>query len=305
MGSGTFSVTAEATDALGKTSNRGAVFILTIDNIAPATPGAPVLADGNNGQATSNTPTITGSTEPGSTITIYDGNNVAGTTTADQSGNYSYTFNPPLNSGTHTIKVESTDGAGNISQPSSTVSITVSVSPLTVVISSAVQQSNGAFKVTFTFLRPVTAFDTADLRITNGVISDIIAAGDGVYTATISPFYNGDVSIVVKEAATRDISGNYNLVSNILKVSAGFNGRISSVYPVPANNILNIKFEGTVNEQGRVQLINLSGIIVFDKIVTLQDRKVQISIPNLSSGFYVLTFRAKDYTYQSKVTISR
>src|SRR5205814_10517835 len=78
-----------------------APFDLTIDTVAP---GAPTLGLGIGGGITNdNTPTLSGTGEPGSTITVYVDGVAAGTDTVDNDGNWSIKLRRALDGGTYTI----------------------------------------------------------------------------------------------------------------------------------------------------------------------------------------------------------
>ncbi|MGC5872895.1 hypothetical protein, partial [Ralstonia pseudosolanacearum] len=92
---GSHSLTATATDATGSVSPATAAFTLTVDTAAPATPVigtvtddvAPVTGAITAGSSTNDaTPTLTGTAEANSTVSIFDGTTLLGTTTSDASG---------------------------------------------------------------------------------------------------------------------------------------------------------------------------------------------------------------------------
>lgn len=125
-------LTATAADKAGNTSDPASV--LSPDNTAPAAPAIASVYDdapnivGNiqNGKSTNDTtPTLRGSAEPGSTITIYANNAVIGTVKADDSGNWAYTPTTPLTNGTYAIHTTATDAAGNTSVSSPSFTFTV------------------------------------------------------------------------------------------------------------------------------------------------------------------------------------
>ncbi|MBF8763582.1 Ig-like domain-containing protein, partial [Pseudomonas pudica] len=100
-------IIATATDVTGNTS---APSTTTVDSVAPA---APVVEPSNGSE-------ISGTAEPGSTITLTDGSgNPIGQTTADGSGNWSFTPGTPLPDGT-VVNATATDPAGNTSGQGST-----------------------------------------------------------------------------------------------------------------------------------------------------------------------------------------
>jgi hypothetical protein len=113
LSDGPHSVKATATDASNNVSGYSAADPFTVDTVPPA---APVIKTPSAGATTSDdTPTITGTAEAGSTVTVYVDGKAVGTTTADGSGNWSLTPSVPLSDGTHTITSTATDKAGNTS----------------------------------------------------------------------------------------------------------------------------------------------------------------------------------------------
>ncbi|MGA3891081.1 Ig-like domain-containing protein, partial [Ralstonia nicotianae] len=87
---GSHSLTATATDAAGNVSPASSAFTLTVDTAAPATPVigsvtddvAPVTGAITAGSSTNDaTPTLTGTAEANSTVSIFDGTTLLGTTT--------------------------------------------------------------------------------------------------------------------------------------------------------------------------------------------------------------------------------
>ncbi|WP_155520678.1 Ig-like domain-containing protein, partial [Ralstonia solanacearum] len=97
---GSHSLTATATDAAGNVSTASSAFALTVDTTAPAAPVistvtddvAPVTGTVAAGGSTNDTmPTLTGTAEANSTIRVFDGATLLGTTTADASGNWTFT----------------------------------------------------------------------------------------------------------------------------------------------------------------------------------------------------------------------
>ncbi|MGU1475711.1 Ig-like domain-containing protein, partial [Pseudomonas aeruginosa] len=100
-------VNATATDPAGNTGGQGST---TVDAIAPATPTVNL----------SNGSSLSGTAEPGSTVILTDGNgNPIGQTTADGSGNWSFTPGSQLPNGT-VVNVTASDAAGNTSAPATT-----------------------------------------------------------------------------------------------------------------------------------------------------------------------------------------
>ncbi|MDR6774964.1 Ig-like domain-containing protein [Azospirillum sp. BE72] len=130
LGAGAHTLSARMVDAAGNTSDPSATLTITIDTTAPGAPGTPSLSAGSNSGSTADlitsvfTPTITGSAEANSIVTLYDGTTALGTVTADGSGAWS-TTTPSLADGAHTLSVVALDLAGNTSAASTALTVTI------------------------------------------------------------------------------------------------------------------------------------------------------------------------------------
>ncbi|ENK7105546.1 BapA prefix-like domain-containing protein [Enterobacter kobei] len=136
---GPHSLTVHTTDAAGNTSV-SSPFVLTVDTVAPATPDIPAITvnpDGtetplNPGETTRDTtPTLSGTGNPGDTVTIYNGGVKLDDVVVDGTGNWTWTPATPLPNGTYdiTLTVTNMDGTGNESAPSQPVTITIDTDP--------------------------------------------------------------------------------------------------------------------------------------------------------------------------------
>ncbi|MDV6840455.1 BapA prefix-like domain-containing protein, partial [Pseudomonas aeruginosa] len=178
-------VNATATDPAGNTGGQGST---TVDAIAPATP----TVDPSNGT------TLSGTAEPGATVTLADGNgNPIGETTADGSGNWTFTPATPLANGT-VVNAVAQDPAGNTGpQGSATVD---AVAPNTPVVN----PSNGN-------LLNGTAEPGSTVTLTDGngnPIGQTTADGSGNWSFTPgTPLANGTVVNVTAS----DAAGNTSL----------------------------------------------------------------------------------------------
>ncbi|MGW8168568.1 MAG: Ig-like domain-containing protein [Sulfurovaceae bacterium] len=120
LSEGTHSITVTATDAAGNPITETTGYF-TIDTTPPksismtvADDVAPITGEiANNGVTDDTTPTISGKTEAGATVTIADGTTVLGTVTADGNGHYEFTPGTPLSEGAHSVSATATDAAGN------------------------------------------------------------------------------------------------------------------------------------------------------------------------------------------------
>ena len=81
----------------------------------------------------------------------------------------------------------------------------------TVTITGVPTTSNAAFTATFTFSEDVTGFVAGDITVGNGTASAFTATtADRVYTASITPTANGEVTVDVAADAATDEAGNGN-----------------------------------------------------------------------------------------------
>ena len=136
LGNGQHVFTAIATDAAGNVSPTSGGFIINVDTIAPSAPllvsvvddiaGGVFNAALNNGQLTNDArPTLNGTAEAGSTVSIYDGSTLLGTALVQSNNSWSFTPTTPLTNGSHTFTVTATDAAGNTSSATAGFSVVV------------------------------------------------------------------------------------------------------------------------------------------------------------------------------------
>ncbi|MDO2441293.1 BapA/Bap/LapF family large adhesin [Enterobacter nematophilus] len=204
---GPHTLTVHATDAAGNTTI-STPFELTVDTVAPATPDIPAITvnpDGtetplNPGETTRDTtPTLSGTGNPGDTVTIYNGGVKLDDVLVDGTGNWTWTPATPLPNGTYdiTLTVTNMDGTGNESAPSQPVTITIDtdapVAPAAPVITDSVSQITG----------PVpdggTTNDPRPVLSGTGTANDVINITDTV---------NGTPTVV--GTVTVDSNGNWS-----------------------------------------------------------------------------------------------
>jgi hypothetical protein len=128
LADGAHKLTAIATDAGGLVSAPSAPLTFKVDTRPPSKPGG--LADSSIAQgfvnAAHNTAdqALTGKTDAGAAIAIFDGATQIGTATADPTGAWSFTLGQ-LAEGGHKLSATATDAAGNTSAASDLLSFTV------------------------------------------------------------------------------------------------------------------------------------------------------------------------------------
>jgi MYXO-CTERM domain-containing protein len=133
LSNGPHTVTATATDVAGNTGPQANTNTFTVDATIPA---APVITGPLDNTVTNdNTPAITGTAPPNSTVTVILNGNPVGNTTADAAGNW--TFTPTaLPDGPYVITATATSAVGNTSPPSNAVDIIIdTAAPETTIVS--------------------------------------------------------------------------------------------------------------------------------------------------------------------------
>jgi len=137
LSSGSHTLTVKQTDVAGNTSAASSGMALTIDISAPAAPGTPVLDSASDTDTLGDnhtyisTPVLTGTGEANATIKLYDsnGSTLLGTATVDGTGHWSITSNT-LTIGQHTLTVQQSDAAGNVSPVSAALVLTIEAAPV-------------------------------------------------------------------------------------------------------------------------------------------------------------------------------
>jgi hypothetical protein len=228
LGAGSHSFTARVTDAAGNVSSASPAYGITIvlaDTTPPAAPVIGAVTDDvgavtgtvSNGGTTDDTvPVISGSgAEANATVTVFDGGNSLGTTTADGSGSWTFTPGTPLGAGSHSFTAQVTDAAGNVGPASAAYAVTVELpdtTPPAAPVIGAVTDDVG----------PVTG------TVSNGGTTDdtipVISGSGAEANATVTVFDGGNSL----GTTTADGSGNWTFTSGALGTgSHSFTARVT------------------------------------------------------------------------------
>ena len=180
---------------------------MTIDATAPVRPTIASFStdSGTVGDHLTNdrTPTLTGTAEANSTIKVYDGATLLGSTTTTGTGAWSYTTTA-LNDGVHNFTSTATDAAGNTSSASTALSLTIDTSaPTLPVITSQVAFRglvflNGTAEANST----VSIFDSAS----GALVGTALATGDGAWTLLRFGSFATDFTLTAVDVAGNVIS---------------------------------------------------------------------------------------------------
>jgi hypothetical protein len=135
---GGHAISATQTDLAGNVSDAGAPFSLTVDTVAPAAPGAPLLKASSDtgaigdGVTINNLPVIEGTALANSLVTLYDGAGTGrlklGTAMSDGAGKWSIATTG-MSIGMHTLSATQSDAAGNESAASAAFTLRIDAPP--------------------------------------------------------------------------------------------------------------------------------------------------------------------------------
>ncbi|CAH6661816.1 BapA/Bap/LapF family large adhesin [Pseudocitrobacter vendiensis] len=239
---GSHDLTATATDPAGNTGAVSGAWNVKVDTTAPNAPVISTVTDNQGsvtgtvgiGQPTDDTtPTLTGTAEANSTISIFDNGVVIGTAQADGAGNWSFTT-PTLTEGAHTITARATDVAGNTSAASTVTTVNVDLTPpaapTDLVVNATGTQVTGHAEAGST----VTI-----LSSTGTVLGTGVADGLGNFTAILTPSQTSGQTL---QAYATDVAGNPGQPAN---VTAPFTG-------LPATPVITTIYDDVGTIQGNV-----------------------------------------------------
>ncbi|NBY47763.1 MAG: hypothetical protein EBQ56_08335 [Proteobacteria bacterium] len=244
LSTGIHSLTAIATDAAGNVSSTSTALSITIDTatVAPTNLDLVVTSD-SAGRSTSdnitndNTPTITGTAEAGSSVTLYATLN--GTTTAVGTGTTSGTIAsgaPPtgatgtwsittsaLADGVNSIKAVAIDGAGNRSSDSTALLLTIDTiaprQPWSVRLDSAYDTGTIGDGYTYRLTYKITgmAETDSDIVVYAGGTTIIGTVTSGTSSAAVPGYWEVTVTSAIGSyaitAKSTDIAGNTSVAS--------------------------------------------------------------------------------------------
>lgn len=235
---GQHTLTAVATDAAGNISDVSNSWGIIIDSVAPDAPVITQVVDDvperlgalNSGDSTNDTtPTLNGTAEPGSTVTIRQDGVDLTTILIDSSGTWTYTPTTPLVNGTYTFTAVTTDGAGNTSQPSGGFTLTVDTTPPAAATIATVTDDVGGVN------GPLTSGDTTD--DTTPTLSGT-APADAVITV-----YDGTTLL---GTATLDGSGGWSFTP-VIPLTDGPHTLTVHATDAAGNTTISTPFELTVD----------------------------------------------------------
>jgi len=313
LATGNHSFTAAGRDYVGNTSTASAaVDVSIVEAVIPAVPVITSISEDTgystgDKQTNDTTPTIFGTADAGVIVRIYIGGASVGTTTADGSGDWSFTT-AELSDAYHYVTARAEDGAGNNSARTGTTYVLIdSSAPGAPVITTPVAgdgivnaSEDGYFNVSgtavgLTYRVHVTFTDGAGAKVTG--IAQASGTSWTLSGANISGLQNGTITV---DAVSEDRAGNLSVtatetitldnVAPAVPVISGFtddtgipNGQTSDTTPT---------FTGTAEAGMTVNLYLASAIIATTTADGSGNWTATSSV--LAEGYHYITAKAVD-----------
>jgi Ca2+-binding RTX toxin-like protein len=227
-----YKIEAIATDTYGNQSAK-TLLNFTIDTVAPVAPGKPDLDSSrdsgkfNNDDLTNvNKPLFKGTAESNSTVTIFVDGVSIGTTTANNSGAWSFTPTNALTDGIRQITAKATDRAGNVGSESLPLQVTIDTSkPLAPSAPDLTDASDSGFnnKDNYTKETKPTLTGTAEPNSTVDIfdgatqIGTVTADTTGNWSFTATTTLTEGVHAITTKAT--DLAGNTSLASSVTSIT--------------------------------------------------------------------------------------
>ncbi|HYC01803.1 MAG TPA: Ig-like domain-containing protein, partial [Azospirillaceae bacterium] len=315
---GAHRIRAVATDLAGNTGIASTALSITIDTSAPAVPSALALTSASDsgrlstdGVTNAFQPVLTGTTEASAALVVFDGGNQIATGTAAGDGSFSITLPSNFAVGTHTLTVQATDAAGNVSAASSPFTViidrTAPAAPsrplLTVASDTGLSSADG---ITKDDTPTVTGTAEADATIVlfDGAtqVGTTTALNDGSWSITASALAAGSHTLTVQAT---DAAGNVGALSAALSLTIDTTAPTTPSAPVLAT----ISDTGSLSSDGitRITTPTLSGTAEAGATVVLFDGSTELGstlaagngswsfTPNaLAEGFHLIVARTSD-----------
>ncbi|MCD4834673.1 MAG: Ig-like domain-containing protein [Bacteroidales bacterium] len=158
---------------------------------------------------------------------------------------------------------------GNVNNASNTANITYDTTSPSVTITSVESGTvTGNFDITITFSEVVTGFTSDDITVVNGSVNSFTAStADQIWTVTIAPVTDGDVTVNISAGLAQDAAGNDNTAADQFSITydsgVGFEDLIPyeiSIYSLENRVIVEFTNEGNYQfEKGIIEVYNLLG----------------------------------------------
>ena len=286
-------------DALSVVLKRGeypdvTAISVSVSVAGPIAPSAPTLT----GPSLTNdeTPTLSGTADAGTVVTVYDGTTALGQATADtSSGSYTLTA-PTLTEGSHSITATAADSSGNESAASTTLTLVVDTTAPVITLTGG---ATVAHELGTAYSDAGATSDGVETVVTSGTV-DVYVAGDNVLSYSAS-----DAAGNVATLVTRTVTVADRTAPVIASVTASWGTSLNGT---------EINSDGTVTvvtsdaENGQTVTVTLNGKAYFGTVAgDLTEVTVGASdLQGLTDGIsYTLAANVSDAAGNAAESVSR
>lgn len=144
------------------------------------------------------------------------------------------------------------------------------------------QESNGA-----------TLFSYSNNSIINWRAgADFVRPKWGIYRSLNSPSDLRDETVLF---------ANFSIDESTLSVNKSESKNLITIYPNPANDILNLK--NTRNNVNLIQIFNIDGRKVLEKTINITDTDIKLDVSSISNGAYIVNLSKNGQNKQTQILI--
>jgi hypothetical protein len=279
-----------ATDTVsGATSAASSALSATVDTIAPA---APVIV--SDSIVHNNRELLSGTAEAGSTVKVYEGPTLLGTTTAGADGNWSVTTSA-LKHGSHTFVATATDAAGNTSalsqplDPATGSHGTHAPAAPTMAVYSPDGKAVGGTTAVHDFLLKGTADanSTIDVFDSGKQIGTTTTNGSGAWSLDTGHLANGSHSFT---ATAMDVAGNTSAASPAKAETVTAPAAPIEFTHLHENSNHTATIKGTADAYSQIKLYD--GTVSLGSVTAAANGTWSFTTPQLSNTVH--TFKAQE-----------
>ncbi|EMN1930784.1 hypothetical protein RVV18_005263, partial [Burkholderia ambifaria] len=250
LNDGEYRLTARASNDVGM-SVPSTSYGIQVDVTPPSQPKIEAATEGAQ-------PTLSGHAEAYSTVAIYDGTTLLGTTKTNIDGTWTFQLTSPLSNGTHALTVTATDPAGNTSARSDGFDVTVGSVVPPVPLAKALLDDMGHDSGNLNFDRLTN--DGTGGRLLTGHLIGALAAGEKVQVSTdggrtwLDALMNSDGTWMVTDM--NEHGGNWTIQTRVVNGdgAAGemkvYDVELDTTSPDPvltairSGNVIDVSFAG-------------------------------------------------------------
>ncbi len=215
LSEGPHTVSARATDAAGNSGPVSVISAFTVDTTAPTAPS--IATPLPNALLANAQPVVSGTAEPGTTVTVVIDGMAAGTVVADAQGRFSFAPPTALMDGMHTASATARDAGGNVSPSSTPVSFTTDTTASAAPTISSPVNDAALSDSTPTITGSAEAGSTVTVRIDGVAVGTAVADAMGSFSFTVPTALPEGTHVVTATAA--DAAGNTSPVSTPVNVT--------------------------------------------------------------------------------------